>query len=423
MIRAAFAARLFLVAQALSDRSFLTPGRELQNGEADEAQSSKSPIPELPFFLQRESFSGEDAVDVANAMLLESAQPPALLQQSLAGHGPNAMIAVYCLAIGFVVLCVTAMYYPMGLHVVFQIVLYICALAFVKLSVKTVFVGYSFFYPKFLTAIHLGLSSLAGFVIMAFRSSSSARTFTVPTMAEFCTGILPIAATFAVSIGSENSALVFCSAAFSEVVGATNPVVSALLTWMLGMPFHSKLLMPIGVVVAGCIFSVTGELNFNVMGTFLLVLATVCRAFKSVMQQKLMTGETKEKFDPVSLMAWTCLASMMLMVLYCAVTEGGEPVRALSMSKDRGGLCCAILASALLALILNLSALFVVKQIGAVGMQLVAQMKSALIVIGGIALLHETFTPKEFVGFGFVLVGVYWYSSLKMLLEPNSKGH
>lgn len=402
---------VFLASVALGERPFLS-------GNGGKAEVALQPDTKLG------NTSVNRISNVTSAVPKDMAKDPAMVQQQTeAGKGGQVMLLGYFAAICFVVLCISVMYYPMGFSVVFQIVLYICALTFVKLSVKTVFVTYSFFYPKFLTALHLGVSSIAGFMLMGYRSMMDGRPFVVPSTAEFAMGIMPIAGAFALSIGSENSALVFCSAAFSEVVGSTNPVASALLTWVLRMPFHVKLLLPIGVVVIGCIVSVTGELKFSLVGTLLLLLSTVCRAFKSVMQQKLMTGTTKEKFEPVSMLAWTCLASLLLMAVYAMASEGTAPFLELASADNYKGLYSAIAISCTLAVVLNLSALFVVKQIGAVGMQIVAQMKSALIVIGGIALLNESFTTREFIGFGAVLAGVYWYSSMKMGLDPNAKGH
>eukprot|EP00928_Gymnodinium_smaydae_P081111 TRINITY_DN64685_c0_g1_i1.p1 TRINITY_DN64685_c0_g1~~TRINITY_DN64685_c0_g1_i1.p1 ORF type:complete len:428 (+),score=51.14 TRINITY_DN64685_c0_g1_i1:52-1335(+) len=373
-----------------------------------------------------ELFAGGDAADVTNSLLplKATSHMRSLLRKPAQEQAQaQAMLLVYVVAIGFVIACVSAMYYPMGFAVILQIVLYICALAFVKISVKSVFVGHNFFYPKFVTALHLAVSSLAGFAVMLHRTLKHGEQFTVPTRQEMYGGILPIAITFAFSIGSENSALVFVSASFSEVIGACAPVFSALLTVLMGLPFRAQLLVPICVVILGCAVSVTGEMKFSCFGTLLLAFAVVCRCFKGVMQQKLMTGETKEKFDPVALMAWTCFVSLWVIMLYASATEGSAPLIHFASAPNPGALLFAIFVSCILACVLNLSALFVVKHIGAVGMQLVAQMKSVLIVIGGIALLHETFTPLQFVGFGAVLTGVYWYSSMKMKMDPSVKGH
>merc|ERR1719252_227043 len=104
------------------------------------------------------------------------------------------------------------------------------------------------------------------------------------------------------------------------------------------MPFAFKLLMPIGVVVMGCAISVTGEMYFSGVGLALLLLSVFFRGLKAVMQQKLMTGETKEKFDPVTLMAWTCMVAFMVFMTYSVCTEKSAPWTSLVQASDTVGL-------------------------------------------------------------------------------------
>jgi len=323
----------------------------------------------------------------------------------------SQLLLAYGIAMIAMVVCVSAMFYPMGVAVVCQVVLYVSCLAFVKIALKFVY-AYDFDYPKFITSVHLLVSSTAAFIVLAHRNITAGKSIPVPTRDELFFGIIPIASTFGFSIASENSALVFVSAAFSEVVASTNPVMSFSLTWLLGLGANFALLPPIGVVILGCAISVEGEMYFSTMGLALLLLSVFFRGLKAVMQQKLMTGETKEKFDPVTLMAWTCMFAFLVVTAYSVLTEGAEPWNALAGSKDLGGLTAALLASAVIACTLNISALFVIRQLGAVGMQMVSQMKSLLVVIGGIALLGESFTNVQKVGFGIVLSGVWWYSRI-----------
>jgi len=336
--------------------------------------------------------------------------------------GGSTLMEAYGVAIAVMVMLVTAMFYQQGFFTCFQVVLYVSCLAFIKIALKMVY-EYGFNYPKFITACHLFVSSSAAFVVLLHRNLSNGKPVPVPTSSEFFMGILPIASTFGFSIASENSALVFVSAAFSEVVASSNPVMSAFLTWALGMPFPLQLLMPIGVVVIGCAISVTGEMYFSAVGLALLLLSVFFRGLKAVMQQKLMTGETKEKFDPVTLMAWTCMVAFFVVITYSALTEGRAPFEKMKEVSDFGGFFAALLGSCVIACTLNISALFVIKQLGAVGMQMVSQMKAMLVVIGGIAVLNESFTLVQWAGFVTVLGGVYWYSQMQRTLNPNAKGH
>lgn len=331
------------------------------------------------------------------------------------------LLFAYGFSIVVMVLIVTGMFFPMGRAVVFQVVLYVMCLAFVKIVVKGVY-KFDFHYPKFVTSLHLLVSSLAAFVVLLYRSYRDGTPIVIPTSEEFIWRLMPIALTFGLSIGSENCALVYVSAAFSEVVACSNPVMSALVTWLCGLPFNPKLLLPITVVVAGCVVSVTGELFFSTMGLTLLCFSVFNRALKAVMQQQLMCGETKAKFDPVTLMAWTCLCSCGLLAMYSVVTEGLDPIHALRNAPDLTALIIAIAFSCVVACTLNISALFVIRQLGAVGMQMVSQMKAILVVIGGMTLLQESFTASQQGGFVMVLFGVYWYSRWKLSLEePAAK--
>lgn len=122
-------------------------------------------------------------------------------------------------------------------------------------------------------------------------------------------------------------------------------------------------------------------------------------------------------------MAWTCLFSFVEMIAYSAATEGLAPVRDWVGAFELLGLSAAILGSAVIACTLNISGLFVIKRLGAVGMQMVSQMKSPLVIIGGVALLSEPVTRLQQIGFPLVLAGVYAYSQMKQKLESDAKGH
>eukprot|EP00927_Polykrikos_kofoidii_P045676 TRINITY_DN3971_c0_g1_i1.p1 TRINITY_DN3971_c0_g1~~TRINITY_DN3971_c0_g1_i1.p1 ORF type:complete len:438 (-),score=63.06 TRINITY_DN3971_c0_g1_i1:64-1377(-) len=318
------------------------------------------------------------------------------------------------------VLVVILMFYDQGVVVVSQIIMYVSCLALVKISVKILY-DYGFTYPKFTTALHLFVASITAFTVLLIRNKAQRTPIAVPTADEFCFAVLPIALTFGLSIASENQALLSVSAACSEVIAASSPVMSAFLTWLLGMGFELRLLIPIVVVVIGCLLSVQGELNFSAFGVGLLVFACFLRSFKAVMQQKLLTGEKKDKFDPIVLMAWTCTIACVELVVYSAITEGRAPLNALSASVDTRGLDFALVASCVVACMLNMSSLFVIKHLGAVGTQLISQMKSLLVVIGGIALLSESFTAMQFVGFGIIFVGVYLFSFTKRRLASDTK--
>jgi len=374
----------------------LTSASALRSGRSELRPSLRAYIQELDMF---SVLASGDVHDVRGA------------------HGTEPERARYVfllygiLVAGMVLVC-TAMFCHMGAPVVIQVVVYICCLSLIKITLKVVY-QYGFHYPKFITTLHMLTSSLAAFAVLLWRRQATGQSIAMPTRTELATGILPIALTFGLSIGLENSALVSVTAAFSEVVAASNPVMSAFLTWVFGMGFDVWLLAPIAVVITGCVVSIQGEINFSPFGLALLLMSVVLRCLKAVLQMKMMKGETEDKYDPTTLMAWTSLFGCILLCAFSCTTEGLAPLRALKNEADLLGLLMALLLSCMVACTLNIAALFVIKKLGAVGAQMVSQMKSLLVVIGGVALLSETFTAVQYVGFGAVLAGVYWFSHMK----------
>lgn len=340
----------------------------------------------------------------------------------------TAYLVTACLTASAIVV----LYWSKGAAVISRIIIYLLALATMKLSVKLIFVEHGFNYPKFVTAVHFIAGAIVAFGILIYRKQSTPpqsspravsdiskdiiapkQTLAAPTAREFWQMIVPIAMSFAISVAANNVALLYSTAAFTEIVGATSPVVSILLIVCMGMPFDKRLLGPTLLVVAGCALSTSGEVRFSAVGMAFCMVSMLGRSLKSTLQQRIMTGDSKAKFDPVTLLAWMCIPSAAMMMLWSLSVEGVAPFLMMQEHTNRFRLVLSILISCVNATILNLSNLFCVKDLGAVGVQLVAQMKSVLTVLGAVALFHEAVTPLEVFGFVGVLIGVFLFSRME----------
>lgn len=327
----------------------------------------------------------------------------------------GSMLKAYMCSLFIVASVITFIYWGEGISVIGGILAYLLALSTMKIVVKWVFKVQDFQYPIFLTGTHMLSSALVGFALLLYRSWKNGEDLVVPTARELGFKLTPLAACIAGSIGAGNIALVFCSASFAEIVASSGPIVTVAMILIMGMPFNYKLLLPTCVVVAGCSLSVVGEVNFSMTGFVLCFVANIGRAMKVVLQQELMTGPTKAKFDPVATLAWMCTCSFCIIIIWSFVSEGAAPFARFLTPSGRWSLVAAILASCVNAVILNLAALFVTKNLGAVGAQLVAQVKSVLTVLGGMVVFQEELSRQEFVGFAFVLVGTYAYSRTEQM--------
>lgn len=230
--------------------------------------------------------------------------------------------------------------------------------------------------------------------------------------------VCPLALVFAGSIGAGNAALVYASTSFVEMMSSCTPVCTVAVAILFDQPFQKRLLWPVLVVCAGLAVCAAGVMQFSLTGCVLSLLATFLRATKAVIQQILMRGG--KSMEPVQLLAWISLPSVVVMLTWSMVSdEGWGPYKMLATGTTP--MFLSIGFTCINACILNVMAAFVVKDLGAVGAQLTGQLKGVLTVLGGIAVLNETVYPQQAIGYGIVLLGIFWYTSMESGLRAQEK--
>mmetsp|Transcript_85678 Transcript_85678/g.247394 ORF Transcript_85678/g.247394 Transcript_85678/m.247394 type:complete len:477 (-) Transcript_85678:172-1602(-) len=359
--------------------------------------------------------------DTSVHSLLAALKPNGHDSQEVSAHtasshqGVHAPLFAYPTTFGFITSVILFIYSNRGWRVVIGVMGYLTALSTMKLAVKYVFVTYAFKFPKFVTILHFVSGGIVCLLINLRGRSSTGVAIAVPTWSEFCFMITPIAMAASISIATNNMALGFSTVAFTEIIGATTCLFTVAMVVLMGMDFDKWLLLPTCAVAMGCGLSTVGEVNFSALGMMLCFSSNAFRALKVALQQKLMTGETKDKFDPCTLLMWISVPSVIAMLFGSLISEGFAPYRSMAQmdSETLCGLWGAIGISCLNAVVLNIAQLYVTKDLGAVGGQLVAQAKAVLTVLGGMALFGESVTKLELVGFAEVLIGVYAFSAME----------
>jgi len=327
---------------------------------------------------------------------------------------PTHLLPVACVV---VVAAIIFIYGRKGIWVVASILTYLTSLSTMKLAVKWVFQSPDFRFPQILTGMHAAASGLLCVPILLRRRAETGEPIAVPTAREMLFMITPIAVAGAASISANNEALRYCSVSFVIIVASTACICTMGMVVLLGMPFEPALLIPAFVLVFGCALSTVGELNFSLIGMLFALAANMLRATRGALQQKLMTGEDKNKFDPCTLLLWSSVPSVVLSLVCSLLFEGTQPYRALFVVD--GSVILAILLSCVNAAVLNLSNLIVTKHLGAVGAQMVSQVRAVVTVVADIVIFHEPMTAIEFVGFGVVLAGVYGYAEMENWLKQK----
>merc|ERR1719387_2860138 len=81
----------------------------------------------------------------------------------------------------------------------------------------------------------------------------------------------------------------------------------------------------------------------------------------------------------------------------------------------------AVLYTCIGASILNIAALFVLRELGPVAQQIVGQLKGILAIVGSVATLGEHVTVQQAVGYTILLSGIYWYNTIDMKIKEEKK--
>jgi len=301
------------------------------------------------------------------------------------------------------------LYWSKGARVILQVLVYVACLSTIRFSVKLVQDTNHFRFPLFLTMTHFLTSALIAFFCAQVWQDS----MHWPTLQEWTTRFVPIACAHATSVAVSNMALMHANASFVEVVTATTPVVAVGVVLLFGQAFDRRLLLPVSVIVVGCIVSSKGDVAFSSLGFVLAFSGNIFRAIKATIQQMMLSKspDGKAAFTPLEVLAWTCLPCSLIMCVWSLIAEGMAPAKMLATPTT--SLIGTMAVSGLIACSLNLAVLFVIKELGAVGTQLIGQAKTLLVVLGSMALFGEKVTAFEGIGFILVMGGVWGYNYME----------
>lgn len=336
--------------------------------------------------------------------------------------GTAMMWQTCALAVSLTVGMVFFLYWQKGLFVIIKVMVYLLALTTMKGAVKMVEDSNSFRFPLFLTATHFVSGAVVAFAVLFHSSVVDGVEITKPSLQDITTRFGPIALAFVASISMGNMALVYSTSAFVEIVGASAPIATVLMTLFMKQPFDMRLLAPCLVVLIGCTLTSNGEPRFSAIGLILAAGSNFPRAVKTVLQQLLLQqGAERKMYEPLQVLGWTCLPASVIIFSWSLLQEGLAPYRQWHEHGCFSHLTFAIFVTCLNATILNTAILFVVKDLGAIGTQLVAQTKSLLVVLGGMCVLKEQVSSMEIVGYALVMAGVYAYNDLESRIKKNKE--
>jgi len=284
-------------------------------------------------------------------------------------------------------------------------------------------------YPAMLVFLHCGLSSMLALLLFlvkpsAFPSLTSA-TEKVPFDKDLVLkGALPIAFLFSAQLILANTAYLYSSMSFLQMMKEANLVLVFGMSLFMAQEAFSWLKVRIVVmIVVATSLTIHGEINFSLLGFVIQGSGQFFECARIVLQAMLLStaGRKLDVLTYVLLVMPLCFAVLGSVLLALASSAPLEHLKLPHWSELRNW-WPLLLANASLAFALNCSIALFMKNSSAVAFILAGIAKDAMIVLAGVLVLHEPISALQSVAFFAQLVLIFTWSAAKTFPDKFKGG-
>ncbi|XP_052150233.1 probable sugar phosphate/phosphate translocator At1g48230 [Oryza glaberrima] len=266
---------------------------------------------------------------------------------------------------------------------------------------------FKFPFPITLTMIHMAFSGVVTFfLVRVFKVVAPVKmTFQI-----YATCVIPISAFFASSLWFGNTAYLYISVAFIQMLKALMPVATFIMAVLCGTDklrwdlFLNMVLVSVGVVVSSY-----GEIHFNIIGTLYQVTGIFAEALRLVLTQVLLQKKGLT-LNPITSLYYIAPCSFIFLFVPWFLLEKPE----MDVSQIQFNYWIFFF-NAVAAFALNISIFLVIGRTGAVTIRVAGVLKDwILIALSTIIFPESIITSLNIIGYAVALSGVVMYNYLKM---------
>ncbi|KAI5669574.1 hypothetical protein M9H77_19427 [Catharanthus roseus] len=266
---------------------------------------------------------------------------------------------------------------------------------------------YNWPFPISLTMIHMGFcSSLAFLLVRVFKLVEPVSL----SRHVYLTSVVPIGALYSLSLWLSNSAYIYLSVSFIQMLKALMPVAVYSIGIMLkkdaykNSTMFNMIAISIGVAIAAY-----GEAKYDSWGVFLQLGAVVFEATRLVLIQILLTskGINLNPITSLYYVAPSCLAFLSIPWIFVEL-----PVLKETSSFHLDFLIFG--TNSLCAFALNLAVFLLVGKTSALTMNVAGVVKDWLLIAFSWSVIKDTVTPVNLIGYGLAFLGVGYYNHSKL---------
>lgn len=275
-------------------------------------------------------------------------------------------------------------------------------------------------YPAMLVFLHCGLSSFLAALLFLVKPSAfpslTSPTEKVPLDRDLVLkGALPIAFLFAAQLILANTAYLYSSMSFLQMMKEANLVLVFSMSLFMAQEVFTWLKARIIImIVVATSLTIHGEINFSLLGFAIQGSGQLFECARIVLQAMLLSngGKKLDVLTYVLLVMPLCFAVLGSILL---VLANSTPLQHLKLPhwSDLQNWWPLLLANASLAFLLNCSIALFMKNSSAVAFILAGIAKDAMIVFAGVVVLHEPISALQSVAFFAQLVLIWIWSAAK----------
>ncbi|PCH35353.1 TPT-domain-containing protein [Wolfiporia cocos MD-104 SS10] len=261
-----------------------------------------------------------------------------------------------------------------------------------------------FRYPVFLVTWHLTFAAIGTRVLQRTTHLLDGAKDVHLSKDMFIRSILPIGLLFSASLILSNTAYLYLSVAYIQMLKAFVPVAILLISWIFRIQEpNRKLAMIVVMISCGVALASQGELHFNLIGFLTQAAAVVFEASRLVMIQVLLHGL---KMDPLVSLHYYAPVCAVINLAVLPMTEGFAPFYEIMNVGP-----WILLSNALVAFLLNIAAVFLVGAGSGLVLTLAGVFKDILLITGSVIIFSAHITPLQVIGYSIALGGLVLYKT------------
>jgi drug/metabolite transporter (DMT)-like permease len=253
-------------------------------------------------------------------------------------------------------------------------------------------------------------------------AATSFSTTHAPTSAE---GPAPrklviLAAAFCSAVVLGNISLNFIPVSFSQAIGSTTPVFTAVMaTILLGTREPPSVYATLAPIVGGVVIATGFEPSFHTLGFTAAVAAAVARSLKAVLQGILLTDPSRERVGSMELLRlMSPFAAAMLLPMTLVLEPGGFAAIASEYRRSKG-FALFLFANVVLSYAVNLTNFVVTKRTSPLTLHVLGNAKGIFTTVASIAVFRNPVSPIGALGYLVAVAGTLTYGHLKWKLREE----